>query len=158
MLAKKRRFEPAVIERLFREPYRFEYFQAVRMLELWLARHGAAAAGPGGRFPALPEPDLAGLFPASQLESIQAEPRELARDAPRSAPRWQSATLRQWPPDARLHGPAGRQRRAAGALHGTHRRAQQQPTRTRAARFPRHVFEPLAGAVLRSLAQVPAAR
>jgi len=38
MRAKKRRFEPAVIERLFREPYRFEYFQAVRVIELWLKR------------------------------------------------------------------------------------------------------------------------
>ena len=40
MRAPQRRFAPAVIERLFREPYRFEYFQAVRMLELWLHRRG----------------------------------------------------------------------------------------------------------------------
>ena len=45
MYATKRRFEPAVIERLFEEPYRFEYFQAVRMLELWLKRHGTAQQG-----------------------------------------------------------------------------------------------------------------
>ena len=36
MHATKRRFEPAVIERLFAQPYRFQYFQAVRMIELWV--------------------------------------------------------------------------------------------------------------------------
>ena len=30
----KRRFDPSVIERLFAQPYRFQFFQAVRMLEL----------------------------------------------------------------------------------------------------------------------------
>lgn len=40
MPAPKRRFEPAVIERLFREPYRFGHFQAVRLLELWFKRRG----------------------------------------------------------------------------------------------------------------------
>jgi type VI secretion system protein ImpH len=75
MFAKKRRFEPAVIERLFKEPWRFEYFQAVRLLALWLQRH------------AKPRPDpVAGVlrfrnstshrFPASQLEAIQLDIRD----------------------------------------------------------------------------------
>ena len=34
MHAPKRRFEPAVIERLFAQPYRFQYFQAVRMIAI----------------------------------------------------------------------------------------------------------------------------
>jgi type VI secretion system protein ImpH len=80
MPPKKRRFEPAVIERLFKEPYRFEFFQAVRMLELWLKRSG------------LPRQDLVAnfvrfqnstslAFPASQLEAIHTEPRGLGQDA-----------------------------------------------------------------------------
>ena len=80
MCATKRRFEPAVIERLFREPYRFEYFQAVRVLELWLKRNGA----PPGRMVAdfLRFQNSTSLrFPASQLEAIQTEPRDIARDA-----------------------------------------------------------------------------
>jgi type VI secretion system protein ImpH len=80
MHATKRRFEPAVIERLFEEPYRFEYFQAVRMLELWLKRHGTAQQGLVANF--LRFQNSTSLnFPASQLESMQTEPRNLARDS-----------------------------------------------------------------------------
>ena len=42
MQTTKRRFEPSVIERLFAQPYRFQFFQAVRMLELWAKRNGVA--------------------------------------------------------------------------------------------------------------------
>jgi type VI secretion system protein ImpH len=72
MFAKKRRFEPAVIERLFKEPWRFEYFQAVRLLELWLRRHGPSRANPVAdvlRF----QNSLSHRFPASQLEAIASE-------------------------------------------------------------------------------------
>ncbi len=75
MFAKKRRFEPAVIERLLKEPWRFEYFQAVRVLALWLKRNRKPAAGEPAADP------VAGVlrfrnstshrFPASQLEAIQ---------------------------------------------------------------------------------------
>jgi type VI secretion system protein ImpH len=93
MHAKKRRFEPAVIERLFKEPYRFEYFQAVRMLELWLKRHG------------LPRQDLVANFlrfqnstslnfPASQLEAIHTEPPGIDRDARSLGAALQSNTLK----------------------------------------------------------------
>jgi type VI secretion system protein ImpH len=80
MLAKKRRFEPAVIERLFQAPYRFEYFQAVRMLELWLKRHGKPQRDPVAHFLRFQNSTALG-FPASQVEAIHTEPRLLGRDA-----------------------------------------------------------------------------
>ena len=76
MPAQKRRFEPAVIERLFREPYRFEYFQAVRMLELWLRRHGTPQHGLVANFLRF-QNSTSLRFPASQLEAIVAEPRTI---------------------------------------------------------------------------------
>ena len=82
MYATKRRFEPAVIERLFEEPYRFEYFQAVRMLELWLKRHGTAQQGLVANFLRF-QNSTSLSFPASQLEAIKTEPKNLPSD-PRS--------------------------------------------------------------------------
>ncbi len=85
MFAKKRRFEPAVIERLLKEPWRFEYFQAVRLLELWLRREGSARPGPAAGDVAAGAPVAAVLrfrnstshrFPASQLEAIELENRD----------------------------------------------------------------------------------
>lgn len=76
----KRRFEPSVIERLFEQPYRFQFFQAVRMLELWLKRNGLPhdqAVASFLRF----QNSLSLNFPASQLESMQTEPREIGRDS-----------------------------------------------------------------------------
>ena len=40
MQTAQRRFEPGVIERLLRQPQRFEFVQAVRVLQQWLARNG----------------------------------------------------------------------------------------------------------------------
>jgi type VI secretion system protein ImpH len=80
MHTEKRRFEPGVIERLFAEPQRFEYFQAVRMLELWLKRNGMPHESAVANF--LRFQNSTSLnFPASQIEAMQPEPRELARDA-----------------------------------------------------------------------------
>jgi type VI secretion system protein ImpH len=76
----KRRFEPSVIERLFAQPYRFEYFQAVRMLELWLKRNGVAHDGAVANFLRF-QNSVSLSFPASQLEALQPEPRALGRDA-----------------------------------------------------------------------------
>ncbi|MCS0591639.1 type VI secretion system baseplate subunit TssG [Massilia norwichensis] len=75
MFAKKRRFEPAVIERLLKEPWRFDYFQAVRLLELWLGRHGKARPDPLTgvlRF----RNSTSHRFPASQLEAIDLETQD----------------------------------------------------------------------------------
>lgn len=80
MHATKRRFEPAVIERLFQEPYRFEYFQAVRTLELWLKRHGTAQQGMVANFLRF-QNSTSLSFPASQIEAMHTEPREMHRDA-----------------------------------------------------------------------------
>lgn len=80
MLTEKRRFEPGVIERLFAEPHRFEYFQAVRMLELWLKRNGVPHEGAVANFLRF-QNSVSLNFPPSQLEALQPEPRELARDA-----------------------------------------------------------------------------
>ncbi len=93
MHATKRRFEPAVIERLFAQPYRFEYFQAVRMLELWLKRHGAPGEGAVANY--LRFQNSTSLnFPASQLEAMQPEPREVPTDARALGQALQSAQLK----------------------------------------------------------------
>jgi type VI secretion system protein ImpH len=93
MHATKRRFEPAVIERLFEGPYRFEYFQAVRMLELWLKRHGTHQNGVVAN--SLRFQNSTSLnFPSSQLEAIHTEPRELGRDAHSLGAALQSAALK----------------------------------------------------------------
>jgi type VI secretion system protein ImpH len=93
MHAKKRRFEPAVIERLFKEPYRFEYFQAVRMGELWLKRRGMPQQGLVANF--LRFQNSTSLnFPPSQLEAIHTEPPDIDRDARSLDEALQSATLK----------------------------------------------------------------
>ncbi len=93
MHATKRRFEPAVIERLFQAPHRFEYFQAVRMLELWLKRHGSAQQGMVANFVRF-QNSTSLSFPASQLEAMHTEPRDLARDARALGEALQSQTLK----------------------------------------------------------------
>lgn len=93
MHATKRRFEPAVIERLFAQPYRFEYFQAVRMLELWLKRHGAPGEGAVANY--LRFQNSTSLnFPASQLEAMQPEPRDVPTDPRALAAALQSTQLK----------------------------------------------------------------
>lgn len=92
MHTKKRRIEPPVIERLFREPYRFDYFQAVRILELWLQRQRLAQPDAVNHFLRF-ENSTSLSFPASQLEAITTEPREAAHDAPALATAVQNSTL-----------------------------------------------------------------
>lgn len=77
----KRRFEPAVIERLFAEPFRFQFFQAVRMVELWLRRNGVAQDSAVANFMRFQNP-LTLRFPASELDSLRPEPREILPTAP----------------------------------------------------------------------------
>jgi len=79
MFTPKRRFEPAVIQRLFEAPWRFEYFQAVRMLELWLKRNGMPQQGLVANYLRFQNSTSLG-FPASQLEAIDTEPRGLPRN------------------------------------------------------------------------------
>jgi type VI secretion system protein ImpH len=93
MHATKRRPEPAVIQRLFKEPYRFEFFQAVRVLELWLRRHGVPEQGMVPNLLRF-QNSISLAFPASQLEAIHAEPASLAEDAVALDAVVQSDTLR----------------------------------------------------------------
>jgi type VI secretion system protein ImpH len=93
MFTPKRRFEPAVIERLFKEPWRFDYFQAVRMLELWLRKHGTPQQGLVANYLRFQNSTSLG-FPPSQLEAIGTEPPALAQDARSLGEALQSGTLR----------------------------------------------------------------
>jgi type VI secretion system protein ImpH len=93
MRATKRRFEPAVIERLFQEPYRFEYFQAVRMVELWLKRRGVPEQGMSANFLRF-QNSTSLCFPPSQLEAIHTEPPGVKCDAASLGAALQSATLK----------------------------------------------------------------
>ncbi|WP_137172683.1 type VI secretion system baseplate subunit TssG [Massilia sp. HP4] len=76
MRAPKRRTESPVIERLLREPWRFEFFQAVRVLELWLKRRGRPAHGLVADMLRFRNSISLG-FPASQVEAIEPELRDL---------------------------------------------------------------------------------
>lgn len=80
MRTPQRRFEPSVIARLFDQPYRFQFFQAVRMLELWLKKNGLPREGAVASFLRF-QNSLSLNFPASQLEAMDTEPRALARDS-----------------------------------------------------------------------------
>lgn len=85
MRTTKRRSESPVIEQLFREPWRFEFFQAVRVLELWLERRGKpprALVADMLRF----DNSLSLGFPASQLEAIGPELRDLSIGMPFEMP------------------------------------------------------------------------
>lgn len=75
MFTPKRRFEPAVIQRLFEAPWRFDYFQAVRMLELWLRKNGVPQQGLVANYLRFQNSTSLG-FPPSQLEAIATEPPE----------------------------------------------------------------------------------
>lgn len=85
MRTPKRRSESAVIEQLFREPWRFDFFQAVQVLALWLRRRGKPAHGLVADMLRFQNSVSLG-FPASQLESIQADVRDLSIGMPFSLP------------------------------------------------------------------------
>ena len=93
MHATKRRFEPAVIERLFAQPYRFQYFQAVRTIELWLRRRGMPEEGALANFLRFSN-STSLAFPASEIESLHAEPRTVAPDSAELAAALHSSELR----------------------------------------------------------------
>lgn len=69
MQATKRQREPGVVGHLTEEPYRFQFFQAVRVLVQWLAKNGVPhdkAFSDVLRF----RNSLSLSFPASELESL----------------------------------------------------------------------------------------
>ncbi len=63
------------------------------MLELWLKRHGAAQQGMVANFLRF-QNSTSLSFPASQIEAIQTEPRDLARDARSLGAALQAQTLK----------------------------------------------------------------
>lgn len=73
MQATQRRFEPSVIERLFSAPHRFQFFQAVRMIELWFKRNGIPHERAVCDFLRFANRTLLG-FPASEIERIETYP------------------------------------------------------------------------------------
>jgi type VI secretion system protein ImpH len=93
MRTTKRRFEPAVIERLFKEPYRFEYFQALRVLELWLKRHGIPEQGLISNILRF-QNSISLSFPPSQIEALHLERREIENDEQAGSAAPQAATLK----------------------------------------------------------------
>ncbi len=75
MLASKRKSELSVIQRLLNEPYRFQFFQAVRLFELWLKQNGVPSETAVEEY--LRFQNRTSLsFPASELETIQAYPQQ----------------------------------------------------------------------------------
>lgn len=61
-----------VIERLLDEPYRVEFFQAVRIIELWLRRNGIAADQTLSEYIRFRN-SVALSFPPSQIESLRVD-------------------------------------------------------------------------------------
>lgn len=78
MSTPQRRHGPALIDQLFETPHRFEFFQAVRLLERWLDAEGSGAdlLPSGVRF----RNSLSLSFPASEIESLQVRRGEVNDD------------------------------------------------------------------------------
>ncbi|CAB3639777.1 type VI secretion system baseplate subunit TssG [Trinickia soli] len=74
MQAAQRGIDAGVVERLLDEPYRFQFFQAVRMLDTWFSREAAKASDDGRRSSergangVVFRNSLAVTFPPSELE------------------------------------------------------------------------------------------
>ena len=78
MLATKRRFEPSVIQQLLDEPYRFQFFQAVRVFELWLKQNGVShdnAVAEYVRF----KNRVSLSFPASEIDALTLYPTNIQK-------------------------------------------------------------------------------
>lgn len=79
----QRRHAAGVIEALLEEPQRFGFFQAVRLLEKWLA---AEAPNERGLARLNFRNSLSLSFPASEIESIRVHPRQRTPSDPDAAP------------------------------------------------------------------------
>lgn len=71
MRATQRQFDAGVIQRLLDEPYRFEFFQAVRLIEIWLNKNGLGRVQASSDFLRFENSTSLG-FPASEIEAISA--------------------------------------------------------------------------------------
>jgi type VI secretion system protein ImpH len=72
MSATQRRFQSSVVERLLAEPYRFEFFQAVRVLELWLKAGGVKSNQTVADYIRF-ENSISLNFPPSEIEALHAQ-------------------------------------------------------------------------------------
>lgn len=68
----QRRFQPSVVERLLNEPFRFEFFQAVRVLEMSLKAQGITGDQSVAEFIRF-ENSTSLAFPPSEIESLRVE-------------------------------------------------------------------------------------
>lgn len=85
MPAAKRRIAPGLIRRLADEPYRFEFFQAVRLL-LSARRHGAHDSGADALESVIRFRNSISLaFPASEIEALEIEWDDESTDGSRPA-------------------------------------------------------------------------
>lgn len=71
MPATQRCFAPGVIDQLLTHPHRFEFFQAVRLIELWLRQNGVED-GPIPMQYLRFENSMSLSFPSSQIEALAA--------------------------------------------------------------------------------------
>jgi len=69
MPSTQRRAQPGLIDRLFQQPYRFHFFQAVRLIDLWL-RRGEAARGETLESVLRCKNSVALSFPPSEIEAL----------------------------------------------------------------------------------------
>jgi type VI secretion system protein ImpH len=72
MRTTQRRFKSSVVERLFAEPHRFEFFQAIRVLEMHLKAKGVSSDQPVADFIRF-ENSTSLAFPPSEIESLRVE-------------------------------------------------------------------------------------
>lgn len=70
MPTSKRKLEPALIDQVFNEPYRFEFFQAVRLIEAWLIDQTGSKAEIISKFIRFGN-SLALSFPAGEIETVE---------------------------------------------------------------------------------------
>ena len=89
MQAAQRAIDAGVVERLLDEPYRFQFFQAVRVLETWFSRRREGRESERGAEPIVFRNSLALTFPASELE--HALPYDEAGQALAGADAWRRA-------------------------------------------------------------------
>ncbi|MBX9902300.1 MAG: type VI secretion system baseplate subunit TssG [Burkholderiaceae bacterium] len=80
MQGAKRRFEPSVVQQLLTKPFRFEFFQSLRLLELFFKRHRSNKDGATPDFFRFKNRTALG-FPASEIEAVDISPRDIAPNA-----------------------------------------------------------------------------
>ena len=83
MSSAQRRIDPGVITRLLDAPERFEFFQAMRVIEAWHARHPRGRRGDAFTEAVRIRNTLSMAFPASEIELLRAETPADPQDLPR---------------------------------------------------------------------------